>query len=102
MKFHNDLYYNCNITTTQGQYQINANWIHNHNLDHFQNWQCSAGQMRIYIDKNLDVWSGECHNRHLGHALQGFDLLTAPDRCAQSRCGGCTDDLLVTKQELNG
>ena len=99
MTFENHQYYNCSVTTTVDTYTINANWIHNQDLDYFYHWQCAAGQLRLYIDRNLDVWSGECKNQHLGHALKGFDLLTTAGSCEQARCSGCTDDLIVAKQE---
>jgi len=77
-----------------------ANWIHNNDLDHWNGWQCNAGVTRISIDKQCDVYSGECHNDFLGNALAGdLKLLSEPTTCQQSRCTGCTDDLMVKKQK---
>jgi hypothetical protein len=48
----------------------------------------------------LNIWSGQCQNQKLGHALEGFDLLDMPSICNRPRCTGCTDDLLTAKQEI--
>jgi len=101
LKFENHQYYNCEITTNDNQtYKVNANWIHNQNLDNFQGWQCAAGQTRLNIDKDLNVWSGLCENQKLGHALDGFDVFDAPSICNKPRCTGCTDDLLTAKRKI--
>lgn len=101
MKFEDHQYYNCEIVTNNNEtFKVSANWIHNENLDSFQGWQCSAGQYRISIDKNLTVWSAKCENQQLGHALHGFDILDSPSICTKSRCTGCTDDLLTEKKEI--
>jgi hypothetical protein len=90
--------YNCCATTQQGQqYLLYANWLHNNGLDHWQGWHCQAGTKRLHIDKNLQVYSGECLNDHLGSALDGFDLLDDGTVCQRPRCTACTDDLLVEK-----
>jgi len=99
--FENHSNYNCTITTDSGkQYNVFANWIHNQQLDNWQGWQCNAGLTRLYIDKNGDVYSGECCNDHLGNVfLDTFKINTRPTTCQQSRCTGCTDDLVVKKQQ---
>ena len=58
-----------------------------------------AGASRLYIDKNLDVWGGECKNDKLGNALTGFEILDYTI-CQQVQCYGCTDDLMVEKKKL--
>lgn len=97
MQFENHPNYNCEIQTQSGQtYRVYANWIHNNQLDSWKGWNCQAGTTRLYIDKNLNVYSGECKNDHLGHGLDGFDLLDGTV-CKQDTCTGCTDDLIVRK-----
>lgn len=99
MQFEDHQYYNCEITLDSGAtHRISANWMHNNNLDNFQGWRCTAGQLRLSIDKDLNVWSGQCENDFLGHALTGFDVFDQPTVCRRSRCTGCTDDLLISKQ----
>lgn len=99
MQFEDQQYYNCLITLDNNEtYKISANWMHNNNLDNFQGWECSAGHLRLSIDKDLNVWSGQCENNLLGHALHGFDVFSEPTICNRLRCTGCTDDLLVAKQ----
>ena len=101
LKFENHQNYNCEIKTDQGQtYQVFANWMHNEQLDLWQGWQCAAGSTRLYIDKNLNVWSGECKNDSLGHALNDFNILENY-LCKRFRCTGCTDDLAVAKRKIN-
>lgn len=99
MQFDNHDNYNCHITVDNGQqYSIYANWMHNNGLDTWQGWHCDAGSTRFYIDKNLEVWSGECRNDHLGSALDAdLSRLRQGTICQQDRCTGCTLDLLVTK-----
>ena len=90
--------YNCEITTDDGKrIKIYANSLHNNNLDHWKGWICEAGATRLYIDKNLEVYGGECLNDHLG-SIDNFNVLTNTV-CKQEVCGGCTDDLIVTKYE---
>ena len=99
LQFENHSNYNCEITTDSGQtYQVYANWLHNNKLDTWKGWQCQAGTTRLSIDKNLNVYGGECKNDHLGHAITGFNLLDGTI-CQQETCTGCTDDLVVTKHE---
>lgn len=101
MKFENHPNYNCEITTESGKtYLVYANWLHNEKLDTWQEWQCEAGSTRLYVDKNLNVWNGECKNDDLGHALNGFEILKHTI-CKRNRCTGCTDDLTVTKRKVN-
>ena len=98
-KFENHENYNCKIITDGGEeYLIYANWLHNEQLDHWQGWQCEAGATRLLIDKDFEIYNGECKNDSLGNALTGFELLEYAT-CRQDRCTGCTDDLLVAKQK---
>jgi hypothetical protein len=98
LQFENHPNYNCEILTDNGdRYRVYANWLHNEGLDHWQGWICHAGDTRLYIDKDLQVWSGECKNDSLGSALQGYSLLTST-QCRKPTCTGCTDDLMVKKQ----
>lgn len=91
--------YNCRVIYEDGQQQlIYANWLHNQGLDHWTGWQCQAGSRRLHIDKDFQVYSGECRNDYLGSALTGIVLLEKTV-CKQTTCTGCTDDLLVTKHE---
>lgn len=100
MTFGNHIYYNCKITTDDGQeFLVDANWIHNQGLDTWQNWSCNAGKDRIYVDANLDVHSGECKNDGLGNILTGWNLLPDATICQRPRCTGCTDDLLQRKNK---
>jgi len=96
--FKNHTNYNCTVTLDdQTQYKIYANWMHNNQLDQFQDWHCEAGATRIWIDKNLNVWSGECANDHLGDMHTDWNLLPKPTTCQRKTCTGCTDDLLTKK-----
>ena len=89
--------YNCRIRLDDNrEFLIYANWLHNEYLDQWQGWTCLAGARRLYIDKNLNVWSGECRNDFLGSASDEFNLLESTV-CKQETCSGCTDDLLVAK-----
>ena len=98
MQFENHSNYNCEIQTDDGnRYRVYANWLHNQHLDNWQDWTCHAGNTRLYIDKDLKVWSGECKNDALGSALDGFILLSHT-QCRRPTCTGCTDDLMVKKQ----
>ena len=100
MNFENHQYYNCEVTLSTGeQYRIAANWMHNNCLDTWKGWSCDAGFRRITINKDFDVWSGVCHNNHLGNLRTGWAPFDKPTTCEQERCTGCTDDLLVGKRE---
>lgn len=97
--FENHENYNCNITLDSGdEYKVYANWIHNQGLDCWQGWHCDAGHTRFYIDKNFDIWSGECKNDYLGNATSNWNLKT-DTICNRVTCTGCTDDLLTHKYE---
>ena len=95
--FENHPNYNCKITTDNGQeYLVYANWIHNEQLDNWQGWHCDAGHTRFYIDKNFDIWDGECQNKQLGNVLGAWTICT-DNICNRQTCTGCTDDLIVKK-----
>lgn len=89
--------YNCCVTDEQGQeHLVYANWMHNENLDNWQGYRCDAGHTRFYIDKNSNVWSGECRNDLLGNMLEQW--APKPDTvCNRPTCTGCTDDLMAKK-----
>ena len=90
--------YNCRVTLESGeQYQVFSNWIHNQGLDHWRNWICHAGNKRLHIDKDFNVFGGECRNDHLGSAIGNFEMLDNTI-CRKDRCTGCTDDLMVEKR----
>lgn len=92
--------YNCKITTSDGRESlIYANWLHNQDQDHWQGWLCQAGTQRVYIDKDLVVFGGECKNDCLGSALTNFEPLTHGTICNRPVCSGCTDDLMVAKKK---
>jgi hypothetical protein len=96
-KFENHVNYNCEIATDTGEtYRVYANWLHNQQLDRWQGWQCDAGKTRFYIDKNFDVWSGECQNDYLGNVLTEWEPLQGT-KCRRKTCTGCTDDLMTEK-----
>jgi hypothetical protein len=97
-QFENHSNYNCRITTDTGEeYRVYANWIHNEKLDNWQGWSCDAGYTRFYIDKNFDIWSGECQNDRLGNVLGDWDI-KPNNHCERATCTGCTDDLITRKQ----
>lgn len=98
MKFENHKFYNCKITTNNGeQFLVDANWLHNKGIDQWQEWNCSAGSTRILIEADFAVYSGECYNDQLGNIITGWELLENLTKCKKDRCSGCTDDLLTTK-----
>lgn len=80
-------------------YYVNANWIHNNDLDFWNGWECDAGFNRINIDENLNVYSGECLNDNLGNINGEWAILDRPTICKRNRCTGCTDDLIQFKKE---
>ena len=99
LQFENHPNYNCEITTDSGEtFRVYANWLHNEKLDQWKGWHCQAGTTRMLIDKNFNLYSGECKNDHLGNALTEFDLLNGTI-CQRNTCTGCTDDLMVDKHE---
>jgi hypothetical protein len=98
MKLENHSNYNCRVLTEDGQeYLLYANWLHNNQFNHWKDWQCNAGVTRLYIDKDLNVHSGECENDLLGTVFD-FELLNS-NICKRDRCTGCTDDLIVPKKK---
>jgi len=98
-KFENHSNYNCEITLDSGeQFQIYANWMHNEKQDNFQGWSCEAGHTRFLIDKNFNIWDGECKNTQLGHVLGEWNI-NSNNICKQSTCTGCTDDLIAAKHQ---
>lgn len=99
-EFKNHPNYNCKITTnTNEEYLVYANWMHNEGLDRWKGYQCNAGYTRFYLDKNFDVWSGECANDYLGNALTEWNV-KENTICNQEICGSCTDDLIIGKKQL--
>jgi hypothetical protein len=36
-------------------YHVEANWIHNNELDHWHGWSCDAGYKRINIDAEFNA-----------------------------------------------
>ena len=94
--------YNCTVTTADGrEFNVYANWLHNNQLDQWKGWTCDAGATRILIDKDFNVFSGECFNDILGNAASDFNLLES-SICKKDRCTGCTDDLAVKKEAPKG
>ena len=92
--------YNCVVTDQSGQQRrLYANWLHNNNMDHWQGWHCDAGHTRFYIDKNANIYSGECQHDLLGNLLQDWQPKTNTV-CQKLRCTGCTDDLLTKKYKI--
>jgi hypothetical protein len=98
-KFENDSNYNCEITLDNDkQYLVYGNWIHNNKLDQWAGWSCSAGHTRFYIDKDFEIWSGECKNDYLGNVLTDWNIKT-DTQCKRDSCTGCTDDLITEKSK---
>ena len=52
----------------------------------------------VDLDKNFDVWSGECKNDYLGNALKEWRPKN-DTVCKQATCTGCTDDLITKKSK---
>ena len=89
--------YNCIVETDSGKtFRVYANWLHNEQLDNWQGWTCYSGATRLYIDKNLDVFNGECQTNQLGSISSDFSI-PGSITCPRSTCTGCTDDLIVAK-----
>ena len=102
MKFENHQYYNCEIELSDGStYKVNANWLHNNNLDHWQGWECDAGYHMIEIDKDFNVYSAHCQNEKLGNVFDEWYIFDKPSTCLRARCTGCTEDLLIAKREIS-
>lgn len=101
MQYPTHEFYNCELVLSDDQtYRIDANWLHNQDLDHWQGWACEAGHSRLYIDTDNNVYGGQCLNDHLGNLDLEWKLLDRPTVCGRSRCTGCTDDLMVTKHKI--
>lgn len=99
---HDHSNYNCVVTNDQGDTKrVYGNWIHNQGHDHFLGWHCDAGVTRFYIDKNLDLWGGQCRNVFLGNVLDQWVPQQVATVCNQPRCGGCTDDLITKKHSCD-
>lgn len=91
--------YNCEITCEDGsKFLLNANRLHNQQLDHWEGWHCEAGSTRLWIEHNGAVYSGECKNDYLGNIFSDWNILMQPTVCKKNRCSGCTDDLLISKK----
>lgn len=89
------------VTDSGNEFKIDANWLHNQQLDNWQGWECDAGKTRIFIDPLLDVYSGECKNEKLGSLLKDWELNVHSAVCRRARCTGCTDDLMINKKKAN-
>jgi len=98
MNFENHKFYNTKVTLDNGEeWNLNADWIHNHKFDNWFGYKCHAGVDRISIDYNNDVYSGMCNNDLLGNLDTDWQLLNHPTMCKFDYCTGCTDDLIVKK-----
>ncbi len=97
----NHKFYNCKIELVDGSsHLIDANWLHNNDLDQWKGWQCNAGYNRLHIEADLSVYSGACMNDYLGKLNEEWSLLPGPTTCTKDRCTGATDDLLINKFKL--
>lgn len=101
LKFKNNPYYNCQVEYINGDcVNIAAIDLHMNNLDYWHDWWCAAGRDRIYVDDQLNIWSGECKNDQLGSALNDeLKLLENGTICQRNRCSYCDDDLMVSKNK---
>lgn len=98
-KFENHQNYNCRIILDNGQeFMVFGSWIHNEQLDHWKGWTCDAGHTRLMIDKDLNVWSGECKNDFFGPVMSNFYDNTKTI-CKRETCTGCMDDLIIRKHQ---
>ncbi len=94
-----DQAYNCKVTCDNNeQFFINANRLHNLNLDHWAGWHCEAGMNRLWIEHDGSIYGSECKNDYLGNIFDEWKILTSPTICQKTRCTGCTDDLILKKQ----
>jgi hypothetical protein len=101
LEFENHQYYNCKITLDDGrEFNVNANWLHNNQLDLWQGWACDAGRLRLSVNHKFDVYSGVCENDFLGNLFGSWQPLSSPTVCKRARCDGCTDDLLISKKKF--
>lgn len=100
MQIPNHKFYNCIVTTSDGNsYNVEANWLHNTNNTQWNGWSCNAGLDRICIAPDGKVYGSECMNDCLGDITSGWQLLAKPTVCHQAGCTGCTDDLIVAKEK---
>jgi hypothetical protein len=81
---------------------MSANWLHNENVDQWQGWECAAGHNRIDVNKDFEVFGGQCKNDHLGNIFTEWHVLDNLTICERPTCTGCTDDILQFKREPNG
>ena len=81
------------------EFKLFADWIKNEGLDHWKGWKCDAGRTRLFINSELEVYSGFCFNDHLGNVISGFEILENGTICQRDRCSGCTDDLALNKSK---
>jgi len=99
--FEDQEFHDCELTLSNGRkHRVFGSWIHNQNLDYWQGWECSAGKERLFIDENLNVYSGECQNDYLGNLTEQWNPLANNTTCKKVRCSGCNDDLIVSKKEI--
>ena len=100
MKLTDHIFYNCEVTTSDGSvYKINADSLHIDNLDFWENWHCDTGRTRIFIDVDGNVYGGMCRNDHLGHIDTDWQILKQSTICKKNRCINCTDDLMAAKSK---
>lgn len=96
----NHKFYNCNVDFDDGSnYLLDANWLHNNNMDFWKDWYCNAGSDRLYIAPDSSVYGGECMNDYLGNLNTEWSILLESTRCKRDRCSGCTDDLITKKHK---
>ncbi|HMN69120.1 MAG TPA: radical SAM protein [Bdellovibrionales bacterium] len=66
-------------------------------MNHFRGWTCSAGQRRLYVDLQGDIY--RCTQREgvaLGNIFGSYDLPRKPVVCSRQTCP-CKFDALVEK-----
>jgi hypothetical protein len=101
LQFETHQYYNCEIEVSGGRkYRVEANWIHNNNLDNWHGWECDIGVTRLYINSDNEVYGGQCLVSHLGNLNTDWTLNQTPVTCTRQRCTGCTDDLMISKRKV--
>jgi hypothetical protein len=95
----NDINYNCKVTFDDSTTAlVFATRLHNEDLDHWYDWECTAGVNSIYIYEDK-VYGGECKNDYLGELHNKWELIHNSTTCKKVRCSGCTVDLLQKKFE---
>ena len=93
-------YYNCTVTDINDtEYNVNCKQLYNNNHNNFKNWLCNAGVDRISIEHDM-VWSGESHNDFLG-TIDDWEPLTQPAICKREKCTACSQDLIITKENID-